>query len=147
MDPTTDDPDEFLQSLPDDRRADMVALDAAIRAAMPTRPRTVWRGKLWGGTAQTILGYGTLRQPRPRGEPVEWFVVGLALQRRHLSLYVNAVEDGAYLTKTLGPALGKVRLGASSIGFNRAADLDEEALTTLLRRADALCPPEADAAG
>lgn len=66
-------PNYHLRSLPDDVRPDMVALDAAISAAMPDRSRVMWEGPFWGGSNQAIIGYGDLRQPRPRGPDVEWF--------------------------------------------------------------------------
>ena len=65
------DPDEYLASLPAERRSTMTAADALVRQAMPARRRSLWTGKFWGGTDQTIIGYGDVRQPRPRGADVE----------------------------------------------------------------------------
>lgn len=138
MEKTGADPDAYLASLPDDVRPPMAALDELIRAALPGRERSLWEGTFWGGTDQTILGYGDIVQPRPQGEAVEWFAVGLARQKRHFSLYVNAVEDGRYLGQLYADRLGKVKLGAASIGFRRLEDVDLEALRELLEHADRL---------
>jgi hypothetical protein len=136
------DPDDHLRSFPDDVRDDMVALDAMIVAAMPERRRDVWQGTFWGGTEQTIIGYGDLVQPRPRGLEVEWFIVGLARQRRHLSVYVNAVRDNAYLLGGFADRLGKVKVGAASISFRRLADLDRDGFTELVALSHEVCPPD-----
>ena len=89
-------PDEFLGSIEDDAIRDtMRAVDAAIVAALPRRRRVLWQGVFWGGTDQSIIGYGDITQPRPRGDDVEWFLVGLARQKSNYSIYLNAVRDGA----------------------------------------------------
>lgn len=130
---TDEDVDAFLAA---SSRADsLLGVDATLREAMPGLPRTLWRGTFWGGTEQAIVGYGDLVQARPRGESVDWFLIGLAEQRRHLSLYVNAVEDGAYLSKTYAARLGKVKAGAASIAFGSIGDLDLEALAEMARHA------------
>lgn len=131
-------PDDHLVAFPDDERETMLELDRLITEAMPGRSRDVWAGTFWGGTEQHIVGYGDIVQPRPRGEDVKWFAVGLARQQRHYSLYVNAVEDGRYLLDSFKDRLGNVNLGASSIGFASLADIDLDALRELLRRADEL---------
>jgi hypothetical protein len=87
-------PDDVLAGLPDDVRPDMVRMDALISEVLTGRSRVVWEGVFWGGTEQQIIGYGDLLQPRPRGQAVEWFVVGLARQQKAISVYVNAVDDG-----------------------------------------------------
>ena len=120
----------------------LIAVDAAIRSALPGRARTVWAGKFWGGTEQTIVGYGHIRQQRPRGDDVEWFLVGMARQKTSYSLYLNAVHDGAYLAHSYEGQLGKVKLGAASIGFRKLDDLDLAGLDRMLRHADELTPPD-----
>ena len=143
MDKSAIDPDDYLASVPEDRRATMTALDALIRDAMPGRSRSVWTGKFWGGTDQTIIGYGDIRQSRPRGPDVEWFAVGLALQKNHVSLYVNAADGGQYLAKAYGPRLGTVKIGSAAVTFGSLDDLDRDVLVEMLARANALTSPDA----
>lgn len=106
MERTTTDPDDLIASLPDRFRDDVARLDAEISRVMAGHPRVLWEGVFWGGTEQRIIGYGDLVQRRSRGEPVEWFVVGLAAQKDHLSLYVNAVEDGGTSRRCTGRSSG-----------------------------------------
>lgn len=132
------DPDEFLTSFDGDIRTGMVRFDALIRDALPGRERSVWEGKFWGGTDQRIVGYGDIVQPRPRGETVEWFLVGLARQARHFSIYVNAVDDGAYLLDRYRNRLGNVKTGAASIAITSLDKVDLDVLDEMLRRAHEL---------
>lgn len=141
MERSSTSPDEYLAGLPDETRPDVVRLDGIIREALPGRSRVLWEGVFWGGTEQQIIGYGDLRQPRPRGEDVEWFVVGLAQQKQHLSVYVNAVDQGRYLLAAYAPRLGRVTTGSARITIRRLDGLDVDAFTELVRRAGELCPP------
>jgi len=146
MERSTTDPDDFLAALDDeDVRAAMRRLDELIVANMPGRSRTLWEGVFWGGTEQSIIGYGDIVQPRPRGESVEWFAVGLARQSANYSIYVNAVDDGDYLGRQYADRLGKVKVGAASIGFRRLDDVDLDVLAELVARAHELTPPDTSA--
>ena len=140
MEKVATDPDEFLGSLADDVRPTMLRLDALIRTALPGRSRSLWTGTFWGGTEQTIIGYGDIVQPRPKGESVEWFLVGLARQAKHYSIYVTAVDDGAYLLDQYRGRLGKVKTGSASIAITALDNVDLDALAQLLGRAHELEP-------
>ncbi|MGQ0744100.1 MAG: hypothetical protein ACT4OS_07155 [Acidimicrobiales bacterium] len=131
MDRTRRSVDAYLRRLVEADRAVMASVDRVLVEAMPGAARRLWVGTFWGGTDQEIIGYGDLVQPRPKGDPVDWFVVGLARQRRHFSLYVNAVEDGRYLAHHYADRLGKVRVGSASITFRGAGDLDLDTLAVL----------------
>lgn len=120
----------------------MKALDRLITGAMPGRRRALYEGTFWGGTEQKIIGYGHIVQPRPKGEAVHWFLVGLARQKDHYSLYVNAVDEGKYLGQQYKGRLGKVKLGSASIGFKHIDDLDLEVLEELMRRAHEITDPD-----
>jgi hypothetical protein len=103
--------------------------------AMPGTSRRLWVGTFWGGTHQEIVGYGDVTQTGSDGKQVEWFTIGLARQAKHLSLYVNAVEDGQYLARRWADRLGKVKVGSASITFRRLEDLDLAMLRELATRA------------
>jgi hypothetical protein len=129
------DPDDFIASLPDGAREDVAALDAAIAASMAGHERVLWEGVMWGGTEQRIIGYGAQRYINRSGTQVDWFLIGLARQKDHLSLYVNAADERGYLGKTFAPRLGKVKAGSASLTFKRTADLDITVLREMITRA------------
>lgn len=72
MEPVTDSVDDYLRAA--ERSAEMTVLDGWITAELAGLSPVLWRGRMWGGTDQTIIGYGTLRQPRSRGTDAEWFL-------------------------------------------------------------------------
>jgi hypothetical protein len=135
MQPTDRDIDEFLTSIPEGVRNDMITLDREISAVMQGLPRVLLEGKLWGGTDQEIIGYGLDSYVRSDGKRVEWAVVGLALQKNYISVYINTVEDRQYLAEKYGKSLGKVKVGKSSISFARLDDIDLHELVALVTKA------------
>ena len=132
---TTTTPDEHIASLPDEVRDDIRALDEAITGALPSEERVVWEGKFWGGTDQRIVGYGSYHYKGRSGAEGEWFVVGLAAQKNYLSLYVNAAEDGTYLSEVYGTRLGNVKAKRANIQLKRASDVDLDVLREMAARA------------
>jgi hypothetical protein len=135
MQRSTISPDDFIASLPDGVRDDIAVLDAQLSRVFDGHERVLWEGPMWGGTEQRIIGYGSFRQVNRGGDEVDWFVVGLAAQKAHLSLYVNAAEDGQYLVKRYADRLGKVKVGSANVTFKRLADLDLVAVVEMAERA------------
>jgi hypothetical protein len=140
MERTGRDVDEFLAALDGDRAEALRELDRLISTELAGLERVLWEGEMWGGTAQSIIGYGAITQPRPRGGSVDWFLVGLADQSKHLSVYVNAAEDGEYLVKRRAGELGRVKVGSAAITIPSLDRLDRDGFVALLRRARELVP-------
>jgi len=136
MRPTDTSVDAFIAA--NDPDGSLATLDGVITAALPGATRVLWQGVFWGGTDQSIIGYGATVQPRPRGAGVEWFLVGLARQKNHLSLYVNAAEGREYLAKVYGPRLGRTKVGSASISFASADVVDLDVLDEMVRHAGRL---------
>ncbi|MGH4023272.1 MAG: DUF1801 domain-containing protein [Pseudonocardiaceae bacterium] len=113
----------------------MAELDKAMSRVMGGHPRVLWTGVFWGGSDQAIIGYGDYTYTRPRGKDITWFIVGLAVQKNYLSVYVNAVEDHQYLAEKYAARLGKAKVGKSSISFKRLADINVDALLDLVEHA------------
>ena len=131
---------EFLATLDGPHADSLRALDLIIAEVFSGLTRDLWEGKFWGGTDQQIIGYGHIQQPRPRGPAVEWFVVGLARQKNHLSVYVNAAADGGYLVQQYKGRLGKVKVGSAAITFPSIDSLELDAFRALLQDAARLTP-------
>jgi hypothetical protein len=134
MERTAAPPDDMIAALPDGQREDVAALDAELSRVFAGHERVLWEGPMWGGTHQRIIGYGAMLQHQRSGD-VEWFVVGLAAQKGHLSLYVNAVDDGQYLVKRWADRLGRVKVGSANVTFRRLTDLDLPAVAAMAERA------------
>ena len=117
-------PDDFIASLPDGVRDDIAVLDAQLARIFEGHERVLWEGPMWGGTEQRIIGYGAYHYKGRSGAEGEWFIVGLAAQKAHLSLYVSGAEDGQSLAKRYADRLGKVKVGSANVSFKRLDDLD-----------------------
>lgn len=128
-------PDDHIASLPDGVREDIATLDTELTRIFADHERVLWEGPMWGGTHQRIIGYGAYRQENRSGDSVDWFVIGLAMQKAHLSLYVSAAEDGEYLAKRYADRLGKAKVGSANVTFRRLADLDLPVVLEMAERA------------
>lgn len=140
MERTETDISDHLANQPDEWRDDMIRLDRIVREELDDPEVVLFVGKFWGGTDQEIVGYAPFTYERTGGVAVDWFVVGMARQKHYLSLYVSAVEDGAYLSEKYGKDLGRVKVGKSSISFASLDDVDLDKLRTLLQKAQELGP-------
>jgi len=127
-------PDEYIKSISDEIKKDIYVLDKKISKAMPSENRVLWEGKFWGGSDQSIIGYGDVVYKRPKGD-IEWFIVGLAVQKKYISVYINAVEDNKYLVEKYKDKLGKVKTGKSSISFKNLSDVNLDVLIELVKKA------------
>jgi hypothetical protein len=132
-----------IASLPDEFRQSVYDLDKMISDIMIGHSRVLWDGTLWGGTRQKIIGYGDYTINLSRGKKSEWFMVGLAIQKNYISIYVNAVEDGQYVAEKYRSQLGKVKIGKSSISFKHLVDLDIDTLKKVvsIARGQSVSPP------
>jgi hypothetical protein len=134
-------PSEFIDSLPPDRQSMIRTIHETVSGAAPELDTWVWQGKMWGGTDQTILGYGHYDYVNTSGEEIRWFQIGLANQKAYVSLYVNAVKDGKYLGQVYAERLGKVKLGSASISIRKLGDVDLAVLAEMVREAVATPTP------
>lgn len=92
----------LLAALPDGRRPILQAVHDVIRTAAPTLQPAVWN---------TMIGYGSYHYRYASGREGDWFVIGLANQKRYVSLYLCATVEGAYLPEANAQRLGKVSVG------------------------------------
>ncbi len=115
------------------REDDLRRVDALVREAAPDLDRRL----VAAGSGQ-MLGYGFMPyRPRSARETTLWPLVALAAQKRHLSVYVSAVVDGAYLAEARAERLGRVSCGRSCVRFTSLDRVDAGELAALVRDAAA----------
>ena len=113
------------------REAELRRVDALVTAAAPGIDR-----QLVPVGSGRMLGYGLMPyRPRSARETTTWPLIALAAQQRHLSLYVCAVVEGAYLAEARADRLGRVSCGRSCIRFTTLDRVDQGELTALLQDA------------
>lgn len=113
------------------RADELRRVDALVTAAAPCVDR-----QLVPMGSGAMLGYRLMPyRPRSARDTTSWPLIGLAAQKRHLSLYVSAVVDGNYLAEARAERLGKVSCGRSCIRFTSLDKVDAGELAALVRDA------------
>ena len=113
------------------REAELRRVDELVLLAAPGIDR-----QLVPAGSSAMLGYGLMPyRPRSAKESTTWPLIALAAQKRHLSLYVSAVVDGAYLPEVRAERLGRVSCGKSCIRFTSLDRVDAAELSALVRDA------------
>src|SRR5262249_17440467 len=117
-------PDEYIAALQEPRRSEVAALDNLIRQTAPQLERFVGGG---------MLGYGPYHYRYASGREGDTALIGLASRKQYTSLYVIASDKGGYRAEAYLSRLPKANVGKSCVRFKRLADLDQTALTQLIR--------------
>jgi hypothetical protein len=115
---------EYLAQIEQPRRADVEALDALIRKAVP---------KLEPAIVSGMIGYGSYHYKYASGRQGDCAVIGLASQKSYISVYVMGVVDGKYVAERSRPLFPKASIGKCCIRFKRLADIDRKALARVVK--------------
>ena len=127
MKPTT--PDQYLASLPADRRPAMLAVHTAIRKAVPKLTCEIMMGM-----GSPVIGYGKYHYKSASGREGDWFLIGLAAGKSYYSLHICAADKGGYLVEQNAAKLGNVKTGRSCINFKKLEDLNLPAAMALAKQ-------------
>ena len=106
--------DDVFATTPDAQRAELEALDRAIREAAPSLAATAARGS---------LGYGTYRYRYATGREGEWFPLSLVPRASNVTLYL-----GAFAVERWADRLPNGACGKSCIRLRKASDLPPDVL-------------------
>jgi hypothetical protein len=140
MERSTTSVDAFLVAVPGEQGDDLRALDAALAPVFAGHERVIWEGVMWGGM-QHIVGYGVYTYRGRSGVTGEWFVVGIAAVKDHLSMHVSGAEGDVALVKLFAPRLGKAKIGSGVASFKRLGDINLGVVVEMATRArDVLSP-------
>lgn len=118
-------PDEYIEALDEPRRSHVRQLHDLIRGAAPQlEPRI----------ASGMIAYGSYHYRSKSGREGDWFPVGLASQKRYISLYVTPADpERFYLAESYRDRLPKADIGRSCVRIKRPEDVDLEVLSELVR--------------
>jgi hypothetical protein len=108
-----------------------------MRKAAPTLKRHFHQGTPAGdaGMRMKMIGYGRFRYAIKSGKTTSWPVVGVALQRNYISVYLSITKDGAPIAQSYAGRLGELRMGRNNFSFEKFENLKIKALSSLLAEA------------
>lgn len=115
------------------RKSDLVRLHELIRKTAPNFRRYFHNGTPAGqaGMRMRMIGYGKFRYPTRSGEAVEWPVIGVALQKNYISVYIAVTRTGVPIVPAYAGKLGELRHGRNNFGFERFDDLNIAGVSAL----------------
>lgn len=118
------------------RKIELTKFDAAMKMSAPSLKRYFHQGTPAGapGMRMKMIGYGKFRYATSAGD-VTWPVVGLALQKNYVSVYLSVTRDDVPLVACYAGELGAPRASRNNFSFERYDDLNHGALARLLREA------------
>ena len=122
------------------RSADLRKLDALIAEAAPGLKRYFHKGTPAGsaGMRFKMIGYGRFEYAIKSGKTTPWPVVGVALQRNYISVYVSTTRPDGSPPLAAYPGLGEKRRGRFNFSFVKFEELDAGALARLLAEVDSI---------
>lgn len=120
------------------RRIDLQKLDRLLRASAPGLKRYFHRGTPAGepGMRFKMIGYGKFHYRARSGKSVEWPVVGVALQKNYVSVYVSVTKDDVPLVQSYSGKLGETKSGRSNFSFEKYDDLVTPVVSSLFAEAE-----------
>jgi hypothetical protein len=130
--------EDYIAALAEPRRTDVAALDALIREHAPGLEPVV---------AGKMLGYGPFQYRYASGREGDTTLLGLASQKRYISLYVLCANGGRYLAESYAERLPKASVGKSCVRFARLSDVDTAVLADLVSEAARRGPGDAANSG
>ncbi len=119
------------------RRTDLQSLDMLIASTAPRLERYFHRGTPAGepGMRFRMIGYGKYEYLARNGKPVEWPVVGIALQKNYISVYLSVSRGEEPLIEYYAGKLGELKVGSNYFSFEHYEDLNADKLAELFTEA------------
>jgi len=125
--------DEYFAFDPE-RQSDLEQLDSLLKAKLPEFERWFYDGVHHdtGGMRMQLLGYGSFQYTNPAGKSVTWPIIGVALQKNYISVYLSVRKDGQPILDTYRGRLGEARSGRNNFSFETFNDLNTAVFESLL---------------
>jgi hypothetical protein len=129
-----------------ERRTELEKLDRLIVAAAPTLKRHFHRGTPAGeaGMRMQMIGYGEFRYAIKSGKTSPWPIIGVALQKNYISVYISVTRGGSSVVKSYVGKLGELRAGGNNFSFEKFDELDTKALASLFREVETIVRSDPD---
>ena len=120
--------EEYIAGVEEKRREDVQRLHDLVREVAPELEPTMEFG---------FLGYGRYHYRYASGREGDWMKIGIANNKRYISLYCCAADERGYVAERYRERLPKADIGKSCVRFRHLSDLNEKALRALIRESAA----------
>jgi hypothetical protein len=122
------------------RKTELLKLDGVIRRSAPTLKRHFHEGTPAGsaGMRMKMIGYGKVQYAIKSGKTTPWPVVGVALQKNYISVYMAVTKAARPLLQGYAGKLGELRSGGNNFSFEAFDDLNTTQLSKLFAEADSI---------
>jgi hypothetical protein len=119
------------------RTAELEELHALMRKAAPGLKRFFHAGTPAGeaGMRMNMIGYGRFRYAIKSGKATSWPVIGVALQKNYISVYVAVTRGGKPLVSCYAGKLDALRSGGNNFSFEKLSELNKPAVASLFAEA------------
>jgi hypothetical protein len=119
------------------RKPDLLKLHKLMQGAAPSLKRCFHQGTPAGeaGMRMKMIGYGRFRYAIKSGKTAEWPVIGVALQKNYISVYVAVTKAGSPLVPSYAGRLGELRSGGNNFSFEKFDDVNAPSVSALLAEA------------
>ncbi len=124
-----------LTNLPENKSLELRNLHNLILAIEP-------KCKLWfdngineEGKVVTnpTIGYGLQTLHYAKGDPREFFQIGICATTTGISIYLIGLKDKNLLKETFSPSIGKATITGYCVKYKRFSELNPESLTKLIQ--------------
>lgn len=118
--------DSYLDSLPQPKRNDLLALHELVLGLHPTVELWFLDGKDGSGkiVSNPNIGYGRCSIRYADGSTKPFYQVGLSANTGGISVYVMGIHDRDHLARTYADKLGKAKVTGYCIKFKAVKDID-----------------------
>jgi hypothetical protein len=129
-----------------ERKGDLLKLHALLGKAAPALRRHFHAGTPEGhaGMRMKLIGYGKFHYTAKSGERVAWPVIGVALQKNYISVYMAVTKNSAPIVREYAGPLGETRSGGNNFSFEAFDDLDPKVLSSLFAEVARIFSSDAD---
>ena len=119
------------------RTAELEELHALVRKSAPGLTRHFHAGTPAGeaGMRLKMIGYGRFQYAIKSGKTTSWPVIGVALQKNYISVYLSVTRGRKSLVSCYAGKLGELRSGGNNFSFEKFSDLNASAAGSLFTEA------------
>jgi hypothetical protein len=78
-----------------------------------------------------MIGYGRFHYAIKSGKAIAWPVIGIALQKSYISIYIAVTRQDVPIVQAYAGQLGELRMGRNNFSFERFDDLEIAGVSAL----------------